>query len=294
MKHMDITSVLNQKREAVEAYLSSLPRGEQNLLTESMAYSLRAGGKRLRPSLFLLVAELYGGDESALMPFAAGIEMIHTYSLIHDDLPAMDNDDYRRGKLTNHKVYGEAQAILAGDGLLTEAFAMMTSVCPAVPAERVVSAVNAAARLAGTGGMVFGQTLDVKNENVPVTLNQLKEIHAGKTGALIVLSLITAAILCGAEESDVSALTEYGYKLGLAFQITDDILDCESSFEELGKPVGSDSQNGKTTYISLLGKEEAQKAAREACDAACAALRNLSVDPSLLCAVTESVLNRKK
>ncbi len=288
-----IDTVLNEKKALLERYLEDLPRGGKNLLTESMAYSLGAGGKRLRPAIFLLTAELYGEDAETLLPFAAGIEMIHTYSLIHDDLPAMDNDDYRRGAPTNHKVYGEAQAILAGDGLLTEAFYMMASVGKSFPAERVVDAIALASELAGIGGMVRGQTFDVAGEGKPLTLRELKAIHDDKTAALIRLSLMSAALLAGAPVEDIDRLSDCGHALGLAFQIVDDILDHESTFEELGKPIGSDEEQGKTTYITLLGADGAREAAKEAAESAAKAAAALSVDGSLLAELAESLLHRK-
>ena len=220
--------------------------------------------------------------------------MIHTYSLIHDDLPAMDNDDYRRGKLTNHKVYGEAQAILAGDGLLTEAFYMMTRAGAAAPAEKVLRAIGVASDLAGINGMVRGQTFDIEGEGKPLTHEALRNIHKDKTGALIRLSLITAAILCGGTEEDLKCLDCYGHYLGLSFQIVDDILDHEGTFESLGKPIGSDEENHKTTYISLLGFEGAKGAAKEATDRAIDALSGLSVEKAVLCELAEMILYRKK
>lgn len=290
----DIKSLLETKRMEMESYLNKLPRGEKNLLTESMAYSLQCGGKRLRPVLFLITAELYGVQTEPLLPFAAGIEMIHTYSLIHDDLPAMDNDDYRRGKLTNHNVYGEAQAILAGDGLLTEAFYMMTRAGAAVPAEKVLRAIEVVSDLAGINGMVRGQTFDIEGEGKALTHEELREIHKDKTGALIRLSLVTAAILCGGTEKDIKCLNDYGYYLGLSFQIVDDILDYEGTFESLGKPIGSDEENHKTTYISLLGLEGAKNAAKEAADKAVETLSELSIEKTVLCDLAELTLHRKK
>lgn len=290
---MNIKELLEQKRLVVEDFLNHMPRGEKNLLTESMAYSLQCGGKRLRPALFLITSELYGGKEEEVVPFAAAIEMIHTYSLIHDDLPAMDNDDYRRGKLTNHKVYGEAQAILAGDGLLTEAFYLMAVVGAYVPANRVLTAIAHASDLSGIGGMVKGQTFDVEGEGKELSLDELKSIHRDKTGALIRLSLMSAAILAGAPVQDIEKLSEYGHYLGLAFQIEDDILDHESTFEELGKPIGSDEENGKTTYITLLGLEGARQAASEATEKAKTAARSLSVDAAALLDLADLMLDRK-
>lgn len=290
---MNVREKLEEKRLVVEDFLNHMPRGEKNLLAESMAYSLGAGGKRLRPCLFLIVSEMYDAKEDEVVPFAAAIEMIHTYSLIHDDLPAMDNDDFRRGKPTNHKVYGEAQAILAGDGLLTEAFYLMAVVGAYVPANRVLTAIAHAADLAGIGGMVRGQTYDMEGEKKDLTIEELRNIHRDKTGALIRLSLMSAAILAGAPREDIERLRQYGHYLGLAFQIEDDILDHESTFEELGKPIGSDAAQGKTTYISLFGIDGAKSAAAEASEMAKAALKELSVDASVLCELTDLMLVRR-
>lgn len=291
---MTIQQLLEDKRKEIEDYLNTLLEEEGDLLQESMAYSLRAGGKRLRPSLFLMTAELYGLESAKVMPFAAGIEMIHTYSLIHDDLPAMDNDDYRRGRLTNHKVFGEAQAILAGDGLLTEAFAMMCRVDKSIPASRVLSAIALTAENAGINGMVRGQTKDIQAEGKSLTLDELRSVHYDKTGALIRLSVIAAGILVGAGEDDLKALMNYGDCLGLAFQIIDDILDHESTFEELGKPIGSDEENNKTTYITLLGIEGAKKAAEDAAGEADCWAEKLSVDGTVLKELCDELLNRRK
>ena len=291
---MMIKQVLADKRKLLEDYLDTLLNDEGDLLQESMAYSLRAGGKRLRPALFLITSELYGLESEKVLPFAAGIEMIHTYSLIHDDLPAMDNDDYRRGRLTNHKVFGEAQAILAGDGLLTEAFAMMCRVGGDVPAERILAAVGLTAEAAGIGGMVRGQTKDIQAEGKSLSLEELRSVHYDKTGALIRLSVMAAGILSGAGEEDLNVLMNYGDRLGLAFQIIDDILDHESTFEELGKPIGSDEENNKTTYITLLGIDGAKKAAAEAADEADRWAEKLSVDGTVLKELSDELLNRRK
>lgn len=289
----DIKQILEEKKIQIEKYLAALDRGGTSLLKEAMDYTLLAGGKRLRPCLFLLTAELYGVTSERLLPFAAGLEMIHAYSLIHDDLPAMDNDDYRRGKPTNHKVFGEGQAILAGDALLSEAFYQMALPGQTEAPDRVVAAIRCAADHAGIGGMVLGQSLDLLGEGRELTLAELQEIHDGKTGALISLAFVAAALLCGAPEHDVAALDRFGRSLGLAFQIADDILDHEGSFEELGKPIGSDESNAKVTYISLLGLDGAKAAGAEALAAANTALDRLSVDTALLKALGDVVFNRK-
>lgn len=250
----------------VEGYLAEClkGRGIPCGLIEAMEYSLHAGGKRLRPVLCLAFAELYGMDRARVMPFAGAIECIHTYSLVHDDLPAMDNDDLRRGLPTNHVKFGEAAAILAGDGLLTDAFDLMTSVRTDVPAEQVLEAVSEMARAAGAAGMVGGQALDMEytgRDNV--TLEMLKAMHAKKTGALLTSSCTTGAILAGASAEEVEKVRAFGENIGVAFQIVDDILDEIGDEATLGKPVGSDIEEGKVTYPSLIGLDESRNRAQE-------------------------------
>ncbi|HMM05864.1 MAG TPA: polyprenyl synthetase family protein [Clostridiales bacterium] len=290
----NVEEILANKRILLKTYLTDWSRGKGTLLREAMSYTLGNGGKRLRPSLFLLTADLYGKDSENLLPFAAGLEMIHTYSLIHDDLPAMDNDAYRRGKPTNHKVYGEGQAILAGDALLSEAFYLMASLKETEPAERVLDALRYVADYAGLGGMVYGQSLDLLGEGKMLTVDALKEIHFYKTGALLSLAFVCGAVLGGAPQKDVEALDGFGRSLGLAFQITDDILDHEGTFAELGKPIGSDEVNGKSTYISLLGLAGARAAGKQAVAEAIGEIASLSVDSTVLRDLGKVVLNRKK
>ncbi|AGC69209.1 farnesyl diphosphate synthase [Thermoclostridium stercorarium subsp. stercorarium DSM 8532] len=234
-------------------------------LVESMSYSVMAGGKRIRPVLMLAVTKMLSGDPQEVMPFAAAIEMIHTYSLIHDDLPAMDNDDYRRGKLTNHKVFGEAMAILAGDALLNEAFSLLfeASANAGDKMEHWVKASCIIARAAGRDGMIAGQVIDMESEGTQVSATKLKTMHRKKTGALITASVIVPAVFLGLSEDKIKALTEYAENIGIAFQIRDDILDVEGTIEELGKPVGSDERNRKTTYVSLYGLDGAKEMLRE-------------------------------
>lgn len=248
----------------VEAWLAgSLEgRGVPPRLREAMDYSLRAGGKRLRPVLCLTFAQLCGVREEAVMPFAGAFELIHTYSLIHDDLPAMDDDDLRRGKPSNHKMFGEARAILAGDGLLTEAFSCMFEA--AVPAERVVAAAKLLAQAAGAGGMVGGQDLDMEYTGASgVSLEQLAGMHAMKTGALIRAACECGAVLAGADEELRRRARDFGSHVGAAFQIVDDILDVVGDEKEIGKPVGSDAEQGKHTYPSLVGLERSRCMAEE-------------------------------
>ncbi len=240
-------------------------------LKEAMLYSLQAGGKRLRPALCMASASLCGLEENRVIPFAAAIEMIHTYSLIHDDLPAMDNDDLRRGKPSNHKQFDEATAILAGDGLLTDAFAVAASVD--LPARHVLAALVALAHAAGSSGMAGGQMLDMEyTARNNITINQITEMQVLKTGAMLEASCVCGALLAGADAPLINAMKVYGSSLGKAFQIADDILDLTASTEELGKPAGSDVAHGKNTYPSLLGIEKSRSIALEEAEKAQKAL----------------------
>ena len=248
-------------------------RGVPEGLLAAMEYSLLAGGKRLRPVLCLSFAELFGADRAAVMPFAAGFEIIHTYSLIHDDLPAMDDDDLRRGRPSNHKVFGEAGAILAGDALLTEAFGCMTRCWPGIAADLVMPALAEAARAAGAAGMVGGQVLDMEyTARQDMSLAEIARMQALKTGALLTASCVCGARLADAGEEGVARAREYGEAVGAAFQIVDDILDEIGDAATLGKPVGSDREQGKNTYPSLIGLDESRRLAEERVAAAVAAL----------------------
>lgn len=240
----------------VENTLAQLPWVKDSL-NESMYYSLIGGGKRIRPVLALASAEVTGGNPETILRAAAALELIHTYSLIHDDLPAMDNDDYRRGRLSNHKVFGEAQAILAGDALLTYAFELLADLDLGQP-ERELRVIREVAAAAGKDGMVKGQVLDIDGEGKALTLAEIEEIHKAKTGALLTVSARLGGILAGGTEEQISALTDYAQALGLAFQIKDDILDIVGDSQTLGKPAGSDLRQGKSTYVSLLGLEGAE------------------------------------
>nr|WP_286181712.1 farnesyl diphosphate synthase [Desulfovibrio sp. Huiquan2017] len=269
---------MGRRAAEVEAYLAGClrDRGIPPRLLASMEYSLLAGGKRLRPVLVLAWNGLLGGDADKAMPFAASMECIHTYSLIHDDLPAMDDDDLRRGRPSNHKQFDEATAILAGDGLLTEAFVLMTesSLTRGLPPGHVLRAISVLARAAGSGGMVGGQAVDMElTGRVGVPLAELKKMHALKTGALLTAACECGAILAGAEEVDIDNARRFGRKIGVAFQIVDDILDVVGDTKTLGKPAGSDEAMGKTTYPSLLGLDKSKTLAREYVDEA---LTNLS------------------
>ncbi|AFQ43058.1 polyprenyl synthetase family protein [Desulfosporosinus meridiei] len=241
----------------IEETLAQLP-WRKNSLDESMYYSLIGGGKRIRPVLALASAEAVGGKPESILRAAAALELIHTYSLIHDDLPAMDNDDYRRGRLANHKIYGEAGAILAGDALLTYAFELLASLELGQP-ERELRIIREVAVASGKDGMVRGQVADITAEGKVLTLPEIEEIHKGKTGAILTVSARLGGVLGGGSEDDIQALTDYAQALGLAFQIKDDILDVIGDSETLGKPAGSDLRQGKSTYVSLLGLEGASE-----------------------------------
>ncbi|MGE4504464.1 MAG: polyprenyl synthetase family protein [Desulfovibrionaceae bacterium] len=275
---MSIKKRLAERAAEVESFLEQCldERAIPERLLESMRYSLLAGGKRLRPVLALAFARMFGAEVRAAMPFAAGLELIHTYSLIHDDLPAMDDDDLRRGKPSNHKQFDEATAILAGDGLLTEAFGLMLDAAMerGLASKHVVQAMRVAAKSAGAGGMVGGQALDMEYTGAAggVGLAKLRKMHAMKTGALISGSCIAGAILAGAGVEDVQAAADYGRNIGVAFQIVDDVLDVVGDEAALGKPVGSDEARGKSTYPALLGLEESRRLAGEYVEQALAAV----------------------
>ncbi len=248
---------------------------EYKLLFESMRYSVENGGKRVRPLLTLLFCDACGGDVSKALPLACAVEYIHTYSLIHDDLPCMDNDDFRRGKPSNHKVYGESFALLAGDGLLTAAFEKITDWQKAglYGSDVAVKAVYALSHLAGSRGMIGGQVVDLLNENNPnANFDTLELMDSLKTGALIEAACTLGCIAAEADDEKIKAAAEFAQKIGLAFQIKDDILDVTGSLEKVGKPSGSDAQNGKVTYITLLGVEECQKLVDKLTDDALSAL----------------------
>lgn len=260
-------------KELIKSYAARLePQlyaavGEKDGLTktiyEAAGYSLKAGGKRLRPVLMLMFAELLGLAEQEVMPFACALEMIHTYSLIHDDLPAMDNDDLRRGKPTNHRVFGEAMAILAGDALLNLAAETVSAARYSIPAGRVLAAVHELFSASGTKGMIGGQVIDIESEGRAVSLETLQKLQLLKTGALIRAAGRVPAVLAAADEQQLEAITQYCENLGMAFQIRDDLLDVYGSTEELGKKTGSDEANQKTTYVSLCGMEKSEQLVEE-------------------------------
>ena len=267
---MDLESYLKQQVARVDSALEKFLPDEERMpqqLHQAMRYSIFAGGKRIRPILLLAACDAVGGQSEKALPAACAMEMIHTYSLIHDDLPAMDNDDLRRGRATNHKVFGEANAILAGDALLTEAFLLLSEPMDdfAVDAAIQLRVAHMIARAAGSAGMVGGQIVDMESEGgaLEIDLPTLEYIHTHKTGALIKAAIEVGAILGGAGEAEFNTLSRYGELSGLAFQVADDILDVVGNQEALGKTVGSDEARGKATYVSLLGLPEAQRRADE-------------------------------
>ncbi|WP_036696298.1 polyprenyl synthetase family protein [Paenibacillus taiwanensis] len=266
-----------------------------NNLKESMMYSLMAGGKRLRPVFVLVACESLGGNVQSAMPVACAVEMIHTYSLVHDDLPAMDNDDYRRGKLTNHKVHGEAMAILAGDGLLTHAFYSVTQATRqyGVPADIMLTVAEELSYYSGVIGMVGGQAADMLGEQGVTSIQQLEYIHLHKTSDLIVFSLRAGARIGGANEQQIAALTEFGRKLGLAFQIQDDILDIIGDEALLGKQKGSDEKSGKVTYPYFIGLDASKaEVARLTQEAKSAVLEANLPYPDRLLELADYLMNR--
>jgi geranylgeranyl diphosphate synthase type II len=259
---MDIQEVLKTKIEVVEKALDKYMPNEgsyEKVIYESMRYSVFAGGKRLRPILMLAACEFVGGNYEDAIPYACAMEMIHSYSLIHDDLPAMDNDDYRRGKLTNHKIYGEAMAILAGDGLLNYAYELIIKATLGDFNKNKLLAAQEIAWASGSSGMIGGQVVDLLGEDKEIDKSTLDFIHKKKTGALIRGSIRAGAIIGGASENQLEDLTKYAENIGLGFQITDDILDIIGDEKKLGKKVGSDIENNKSTYPSLYGMEESIK-----------------------------------
>ncbi len=280
--------------DLAESALSKYMKVEDNpqkKIYEAEEYSLMAGGKRLRPVIMMMTAKMCGKSPELVIPFAVAIEMIHTYSLIHDDLPAMDNDDLRRGKPTNHKVYGEAMAILAGDALLTKAFETAASFCDeTVSKERVLRAISVLAVSSGDNGMIGGQVVDIESRNEDEEL--LKYLHSLKTGALIRASGVIGAILAGATETEIKAVESFCENLGIAFQIQDDILDVTGSEEELGKPIGSDAENEKSTYVTLFGIEKAEKLAEEYTQKAIKSLRIFEENGELV-ALANKLMGRK-
>ncbi len=292
---------LQQKVEHINNVLEKfLPaeEGKQRIIFEAMNYSVRAGGKRLRPMLMEETYHMFGGSSAVIEPFMAAIEMIHTYSLVHDDLPAMDNDEYRRGKKTTHAVYGEAMGILAGDALLNLAYETAAKAFDMEVADaRVARAFTVLAKKAGVYGMVGGQVVDVeseKSDDCPITREKLDFIYRLKTGALIESSMMIGAILAGASSDEVSRVEQIAAKLGLAFQIQDDVLDVTSTLEVLGKPVGSDEKNNKATYVTFEGLDKAVSDVERISKEAEEQLDDLGYDDAFLKELFEYLIHREK
>lgn len=292
---------LQQKVEHINDVLEKfLPaeEGQQRIIFEAMNYSVRAGGKRLRPILMEETYHMFGGSSAVIEPFMAAIEMIHTYSLVHDDLPAMDNDEYRRGKKTTHAVYGEAMGILAGDALLNLAYETAAKAFDMEVADaRVARAFTVLAKKAGVYGMVGGQVVDVeseKSDDCPITREKLDFIYRLKTGALIESSMMIGAILAGASSDEVSRVEQIAAKLGLAFQIQDDVLDVTSTLEVLGKPVGSDEKNNKATYVTFEGLDKAVSDVERISKEAEEQLDYLGYDDAFLKELFEYLIHREK
>ncbi len=298
---MEIKTYLNNQRLAVEGALEGymLAAGVENGLfaahVEAMRYSLFAGGKRIRPILCLAAAEAVGTRpelDADLLPIACALECIHTYSLIHDDLPAMDNDDMRRGKPTNHKLYGEAGAILAGDGLLTWAFDLLSGEESGLPPEKRLAIIHLIARAAGSLGMVGGQLLDISNEHKEFPFETLRAIHRSKTGALIMASILAGGVAAGADQGQKEALRCYGEQVGLAFQIVDDLLNATSTTAQLGKAAGSDACRGKATYPAYFGIEATRQKAEAAVEEAESALISFDAKADPLRAIARYIITR--
>ena len=291
----DFPNYLKKHRNSVEKALdASLGPERPEQLREAMRYSLLAGGKRLRPILCLAACEFVGGNSELALPTAVALEMIHTMSLIHDDLPAMDNDDLRRGRPTNHKVYGDAVAILAGDALLTRAFEMVALRSPGVPNERLLKVVGELSLLAGAPGLVGGQVVDLESEGKAVDLETLEFIHLHKTGALLKACVTSGALIGGASEEVLDALKTYAKGIGLAFQIIDDVLDVTASSDVLGKTAGKDLVADKTTYPKLLGLDESRKRANDLVAEAKDALSPWKTNSSPLLALADYITNRDR
>jgi geranylgeranyl diphosphate synthase type II len=301
----ELKSYLEERRRMVDRALKEYfveAQGPTGDVLNAMTYSLFAGGKRLRPILCLAGAEAVGGDERSVLPVACALELIHTYSLIHDDLPVMDDDELRRGKPTSHKVFGEAMALLAGDGLLTEAFRILADMKPPKGSDQglILRVIGAVAEAAGYRGMIGGQAADIQaegrsdREGKPPDKAMVEFIHEHKTADLITVSTVSGATVCGADEQDLAALTGYGRAIGLAFQISDDILNIEGDSRDLGKGVGSDAERGKLTYPAVFGLEESKRMQRELVSRALDSLEGLDSPADPLRAIAAYVIERKK
>lgn len=292
---MNLKQYMEQVCCQIDGALSALlPQKQQRpaQLHQAMHYSVFAGGKRIRPILMAASCAAVGGDFERIIPAACALEMIHTYSLIHDDLPAMDDDDFRRGLPTNHKVYGEATAILAGDALLTQAFITLAQPNPAIDSATQQHVIEIIAQAAGSSGMVGGQVVDMEAEGQTPNLEIVNYIHRHKTGALILAAIQCGALLGGADEKTFADLTRFGESAGLAFQIADDILDIVGDQEQLGKDVGSDQQRGKATYPAVLGLEASRKSMEELHQQALNILSHYGTKAEPLRQISEYIINR--
>lgn len=295
---MNFQEELIKRTTEIEALIKTyLPEenGFARTMAQAMNYSMLSGGKRLRPMLMQETYRLFGGEEKVIEPFMAAMEMIHTHSLIHDDLPALDNDDYRRGRLTTHKVYGEAMGVLSGVALLNYAYETMQKAFSLTgEKERVIRALGIMSEKTGIHGMLGGQSVDVENDGKPVGKDVLDYIYKNKTSALIECAMMTGAVLAGAPEEAVAKIEEAAREIGLAFQIQDDILDVTSTDEELGKPVHSDEKNNKVTYVTLFGLEGAKKEVAQLSGKAIAILESLEQKNEFLNLLVEKLVNRRK
>jgi geranylgeranyl diphosphate synthase type II len=293
---MDLNAYLRDKRTLVDQALKAVfrePQGPAADVVRAMTYSLFAGGKRLRPILCIGGAEAVGKEGRTVLPFACSLELIHTYSLIHDDLPAMDNDDLRRGKPTNHKVFGEAVALLAGDGLLTEAFRLMAGMSEVNP-HSLLKVIQLVGSAAGYQGMVGGQVVDIQSEGKPVDASLVNFIHFHKTGALIQASVTSGAILGEGTKDQVKGISSYGERIGLAFQIADDILDVEGDSETMGKGVGGDARKKKITFPAVVGLQKAKEIQSRLVAEAVDALRAFDEKADPLRDIAVYIIERKK
>ena len=292
---------LKKRTEEIEAVLKSyLPKEEgfAKTMAQAMNYSVLAGGKRLRPMLILETCRMFGGEDKLAYPFMAAMEMIHTHSLVHDDLPALDNDDYRRGRLTTHKVYGEAMGVLSGVALLNYAYEVMLTAFDLAEDEkaraRVIKALKVMSHKTGLYGMLGGQSVDVENDGKPMSREMINYIYENKTSALIEGSMMAGAILGGASAEEVAVVEKAASGIGLAFQIQDDILDVTSTAEELGKPIHSDEKNHKTTYVTLMGIEKASQQVAELSEEAVKLLEGLNKKNEFLFTLVKELVGRRK
>lgn len=298
MNSENIAHYLSDISAKVNEYIENnllVSKGElsQNLC-EAVRYSALAGGKRIRPALCIITAQVFGCSSEAVMRAACAFELIHTYSLIHDDLPAMDNDDYRRGKLTNHKIYGEATAILAGDALLTLAFEWLSDLTKyGISSDKTIRIISIAAKASGSMGMIGGQMLDLESENNKIDLIAIEKIHKAKTGALIIAPTLTGAILAGATDEEIDVLRDYSEKIGLLFQIADDILDVEGDAQKMGKAIGKDKVLGKATFPAILGIKDSHIYAQKIREQALNILSKLTLQTDKLEQLAGFFISRK-